>query len=66
MRINIEIDDALMEMALEASNFKTKKQVVEEALKLYVKIHEQKNILNFKGKITFFELPEEELNQSGR
>lgn len=66
MRINIEIDDALMEMALKASNFKTKKQVIEEALKLYVKIHEQKNILNFKGKVTFFESSEEELNPSVR
>ncbi len=66
MRINIEIDDALMEMTLKTSNFKTKKQVIEEALKLYVKIHEQKNILNFKGKVTFFESSEEELNPSVR
>lgn len=65
MKINIEIDDALMEMALKVSNFKTKKQVIEEALKLYIKIHEQKNILKFKGKVTFFE-SSEELNPSIR
>lgn len=66
MRTNIEIDDALMEKALKAGKAKTKKQVVEEALKLFVKIEGQKSILNFKGKVKFFESLEDEIVIQGR
>lgn len=55
MRTNIEIDDVLMEKALQAGKAKTKKQVVEEALKLFVKMEGQKSILNLKGKVKFLE-----------
>lgn len=34
MRTNIEIDDALMAAAMEAGGFKTKKEAVEEGLRL--------------------------------
>ncbi|RYE07872.1 MAG: type II toxin-antitoxin system VapB family antitoxin [Sphingobacteriaceae bacterium] len=60
MRTNIEIDDALMEKALKAGKAKTKKQVVEEALKLFVKLEGQKSILAFKGKVKFFEPADDE------
>ncbi len=66
MRTNIDIDDALMEKALKAGNAKTKKQVVEEALKLFVKIEGQKSILNLKGKVKFFESPEDEIMMQSR
>jgi len=66
MRTNIDIDDALMEKALKAGNAKTKKQVVEEALKLFVKIEGQKSILNLKGKVKFFESPEDEIMMKPR
>jgi Arc/MetJ family transcription regulator len=37
MRTNIDIDDALMQAAMEASGKKTKKETVEEALRLFVR-----------------------------
>tara|TARA_R110002124_G_scaffold246052_2_gene411160 strand:- start:21372 stop:21581 length:210 start_codon:yes stop_codon:yes gene_type:complete len=51
MRTNIEIDDELMEKALQISAFKTKKDVVNEALKVFVQRQAQKQILNYFGKL---------------
>jgi Arc/MetJ family transcription regulator len=51
MRTNIEIDDALMEKALKAGKAKTKKQVVEKALELYVRMQNQEKLLDLWGKI---------------
>ena len=42
MRTNIEIDDALMAEAQKASGQATKKQTVEEALRLLIKLRRQK------------------------
>ncbi len=41
MRTNIEIDDTLMAEAQEASGHATKKQTVEEALRLMIKLRRQ-------------------------
>ncbi|MCP4969163.1 MAG: type II toxin-antitoxin system VapB family antitoxin, partial [Arcobacter sp.] len=38
MRTNIVIDDNLMNLALESTGLKTKKEVVEEGLKTLIKI----------------------------
>jgi hypothetical protein len=46
MRTNIEIDDKLMKQAMKASGAKTKKAVVEEALKMYVRSHDQQRAIN--------------------
>jgi Arc/MetJ family transcription regulator len=51
MRTNIEIDDALMAKAKKLSNIKTKKGIIEEALKLYVTIENQRKLITLKGKI---------------
>lgn len=51
MRTNIVIDDILMERAISVSGFKTKKETVEDALKLYIRIKNQKEIIKYKGKI---------------
>lgn len=51
MRTNIIIDDALMAEALGVSGFKTKKETVEEALKLLVTLRKQSNIRKFRGKL---------------
>jgi Arc/MetJ family transcription regulator len=51
VRTNIVIDEELMENALEAGGFKTKKEAVEAGLKLIVQINKQKKIKNFKGKL---------------
>jgi Arc/MetJ family transcription regulator len=51
MRTNIEISDDLMDKAQKLSNIKTKKAIVEEALKLFITIENQKKLANLKGKI---------------
>ena len=51
MRTNIIIDDKLMDEALKLSDFKTKKETVEEALKLFVSIKNQSSIRSYKGKL---------------
>jgi Arc/MetJ family transcription regulator len=54
-RTNIEIDDELMSKAMAATGLRTKKAVVEEALKLLVRLREQRKILDLKGKLTSWE-----------
>jgi Arc/MetJ family transcription regulator len=44
MRTNIEIDDKLMADAQKASGLATKKQTVEEALRLMVKLRRQQEV----------------------
>ena len=51
MRTNIVIDDKLMAVALKASGLKTKKEVVEEGLRLLVKVKDQSNLKKFRGKL---------------
>lgn len=51
MRTNIVIDDDLMEEALKVSRLKTKKEAVEEGLKLLVQRKKQENIKNLRGKL---------------
>jgi Arc/MetJ family transcription regulator len=51
MRTNIDIDDDLMAKARKLSNIKTKKALVEEALRLYVTIENQKKLIDLWGTI---------------
>lgn len=51
MRTNIVIDDELMEEALRVSRLKTKKDAVEEGLRLLVQRKKQESIRNLKGKL---------------
>jgi Arc/MetJ family transcription regulator len=44
MRTNIEIDDSLMAEAQKLSGHATKKQTVEEALRLMVRLQRQKEV----------------------
>ena len=53
MRTNIVIDDQLMTDALKASGLRTKKEVVEQGLKLLVRRNEQQAIRELRGKITW-------------
>jgi Arc/MetJ family transcription regulator len=59
MRTNIIIDDTLMTEALGVSGYKTKKETVEEALKLLITFKHQSSIRNFRGKLQW----EGDLNQ---
>ena len=60
MRTNIELDDALVERAMRSSGARTKRAVVEAALQLLVKTHEQSAIRRLRGKVAW----EGNLNES--
>jgi Arc/MetJ family transcription regulator len=51
MRTNIDIDDALMKKALRVTGLKTKRAVVEEGLRLLIRLKEQEEILSLAGKV---------------
>lgn len=51
MRTNVVIDDKLMESALKASGIKTKKDVIEEGLKLLLQTKNQERIKGLRGKL---------------
>lgn len=51
MRTNVVIDDGLMMSALKASGLKTKKETIEEGLKLLVQLRQQAKIRDFRGKL---------------
>ncbi|HEY0339859.1 MAG TPA: type II toxin-antitoxin system VapB family antitoxin [Steroidobacteraceae bacterium] len=52
MRTNIEIDDQLMQKALKASGLSTKRAVVEEGLRLLVKLRGQREVRKSFGRIS--------------
>jgi Arc/MetJ family transcription regulator len=54
MRTNIDIDDELMERARIASGKTTKKDAVEEGLRLLVAVHGQTLIRRSRGKAEFW------------
>ena len=51
MRINIDIDDQLMQQALRLSQAKTKKEVVELALQSFVRNLQRQQLLTLHGKV---------------
>ena len=51
MRTNIEIDNALMEAAMKAGPYKTKKDAVEAGLKLLARQASYREILKWEGKL---------------
>lgn len=53
MRTNIVIDDDLMAQAMKASGLDTKKDVVEQGLKLLVKRKQQQSIRALRGTVNW-------------
>ncbi|MEI6056510.1 MAG: type II toxin-antitoxin system VapB family antitoxin, partial [Lentisphaerota bacterium] len=51
MRTNIVIDDKLMNLALKAGKFNSKREAVENGLKLLIQMNSQKKLLGLEGKI---------------
>ena len=51
MRTNIVIDDQLMQAAMSAGNFKTKKDAVEEGLRLLARRKVYQNVRALRGKV---------------
>lgn len=53
MRTNIVINDSLLRDAMRLSGITTKKQVVEESLKLFVQLQKQKTMKRWFGKLSW-------------
>ena len=53
MRTNIVIDDEIMRTAMEVSGIRTKKGVVEQAMREFVARRTRKNLADLCGKICF-------------
>lgn len=51
MRTNIVIEDELMERARKLSGLKTKRDVVEEALRLLINHYEQQQVRELRGQL---------------
>ncbi|MBI3155552.1 MAG: type II toxin-antitoxin system VapB family antitoxin [Burkholderiales bacterium] len=51
MRTNIDIDDGLMDRAMKAGPFKTKKDAVEAGLRLLARQADYREILKWEGKL---------------
>jgi Arc/MetJ family transcription regulator len=55
MRTNIEIDDKLMKEAQRLSGLKTKRAVIDAALRMFVRVKRQSDILKLAGKVEFWD-----------
>jgi Arc/MetJ family transcription regulator len=53
MRTNIELDDDLIAEAARLSGIKTKKDLVHEALRVFIATKKRKSLLDLKGRIEF-------------
>lgn len=51
MRTNVEIDDELMREALRLTGIKTKRAVIDAALRMLVRVKRQEDILHLAGKV---------------
>lgn len=51
MRTNIVLDDELIDRARKLTGLKTKKQVVQEALRLLIQLKEQEGVRALRGKL---------------
>ena len=49
--MSVVLDDDLVKSALKASGFKSRKEAIEEGLKLLINVHAQKKIRAFRGKL---------------
>ena len=53
MFTSLEIDDELFNEAWNLSGLRTKKGLIEEALRLYVRLHEQAQVRALRGKLVW-------------
>jgi Arc/MetJ family transcription regulator len=53
MRTNIELDDVLVNQAIKLSKLRTKREVIQEALKSYVASMKKRQLLNLKGRVSW-------------
>ena len=51
MRTNIVLDEDLIERARQLTGIKTKKQVIQEALRVLIRLREQEQVRSLRGKL---------------
>ena len=51
MRTNVILDEDLVNRARQLTGIKTKKQVIQEALRLLIQLREQENVRALRGKL---------------
>jgi Arc/MetJ family transcription regulator len=54
MRTNIEIDDELLAQAFSVSRLRTKKELIHEALKEFIRLKKRKDLTELAGFIQFY------------
>lgn len=57
MRTNIDIDDTLMEAAMKSGHFRTKREAVEEGLRLVARRHHGLEVLKWEGRLHWDDQP---------
>ena len=53
MRTNVDIDEELLREAFKLSDNTTKKDLIHEALYVFISVKKRKNLKDIKGKISF-------------
>lgn len=51
MRTNIELNDTLVKLAKKLTGLKTKKAVVEEGLRMLIRMYRQRDVRELRGKL---------------
>jgi Arc/MetJ family transcription regulator len=51
MRLNIEIDEKLLRTAMRIAKTRTKRETVEQALRMLVRLKAQERLRRFRGKV---------------
>jgi Arc/MetJ family transcription regulator len=51
MFTSLELDDELFEKAWRLSGIRTKRGLIEEALRVYIRLHEQAEVKSLRGKL---------------
>lgn len=54
MRTNIVLDDRLVEQAMKYAPVKTKRELVDLALREFIASHERRDMRDLKGRVAFF------------
>ncbi|MDO5625706.1 MAG: type II toxin-antitoxin system VapB family antitoxin [Pseudomonadota bacterium] len=58
MRTNIDIDDEVMAAAMKGGQFKTKREAVEEGLRLVARRNHAREVLKWEGKLHWDDQPD--------
>jgi Arc/MetJ family transcription regulator len=54
MRTNVVIDDDLLEEAFSVSRVRTKKDLIHEALRAFIRLNKRKDLTELAGEISFY------------